>query len=42
MSGTGATVAAALTEAPKVEIRRYCGYPAYGAGAAGFDSWRFF
>lgn len=42
MSGTGATVAAALTEAQKVEIRRYCGYPAYGAGAAGFDSWRFF
>jgi len=39
MSGT---VAAAFTDAQKAEIRRYCGYPAYGAGAAGFSSWRFF
>jgi hypothetical protein len=23
-------------------VRRYCGYPAYGAGAAGFQGWRFF
>jgi hypothetical protein len=33
---------AAFTEAQKVDIRRFCGYPAYGAGAAGFNSWRFF
>jgi hypothetical protein len=38
MSGT----ATALTDAQKVDIRRFCGYPAYGAGAAGFSSWRFF
>ena len=24
------------------DIRRHCGYPAYGAGAAGFQGWRFF
>jgi hypothetical protein len=24
------------------DIRRFCGYPAYGAGAAGFQGWRFF
>ena len=26
----------------KTDIRRFCGYPAYGGGAAGFQSWRFF
>jgi len=31
-----------FTDAQKVDIRRFCGYPAYGAGAAGFSSWRFF
>jgi hypothetical protein len=36
------TVPGAFTDAQKVEIRRFCGYPAYGAGAAGFESWRFF
>ncbi len=39
MSGT---VAAGFTDAQKADIRRFCGYPAYGAGAAGFNSWRFF
>lgn len=34
---TGPLAAAELTDA-----RRFCGYPAYGAGAAGFQSWRFF
>ena len=24
------------------DIRRFCGYPAYGAGASGFQGWRFF
>jgi hypothetical protein len=31
-----------FTDAQKADIRRFCGYPAYGAGAAGFSSWRFF
>lgn len=39
MSGT---VATAFTDAQKADIRRFCGYPAYGAGDAGFSSWRFF
>lgn len=38
MSGT----VAVFTEAQKVDVRRFCGYPAYGAGASGFQSWRFF
>src|SRR4051812_32306566 len=29
-----------LTELEKIETRRHCGYPAYGAGASGFSSWR--
>lgn len=32
----------AFTEAERTDIRRYCGYPAYGAGDAGFQGWRFF
>ena len=32
----------AFTDAEKTDIRRFCGYPAYGAGAAGFQSWRFY
>lgn len=39
MSGTAATP---FTDGQKTDIRRFCGYPAYGAGNAGFDSWRFF
>lgn len=39
MSGT---VAGGFTDAQKTDIRRFCGYPAYGAGPAGFNSWRFF
>jgi hypothetical protein len=31
-----------FSDAQKADIRRFCGYPAYGAGAAGFESWRFF
>ena len=31
-----------FTDAQKTDVRRYCGYPAYGAGAAGFQGWRFF
>ena len=32
----------AFTPAQATDIRRFCGYPAYGAGAAGFQGWRFF
>ena len=31
-----------LSDAERVDVRRYCGYPAYGSGASGFESWRFF
>ncbi len=39
MSGS---VPTSFTDAQKADIRRFCGYPAYGAGAAGFNAWRFF
>lgn len=32
----------AFTEAEKTDIRRYCGYPAYGAANSAMQSWRFF
>jgi hypothetical protein len=32
----------ALADAEKVDVRRYCGYPAYGAAPEGMQSWRFF
>ena len=31
-----------LTDGQKVDARRHCGYPAYGAGPAGNIGWRFF
>jgi hypothetical protein len=31
-----------FTDFEKTDIRRFCGYPAYGAGASGFQGWRFF
>lgn len=31
-----------LTEAEKVDLRRFCGFPAYGTGSAGLQSWRYF
>jgi hypothetical protein len=39
MSGS---VPTSFSDAQKADVRRFCGYPAYGAGAAGFNSWRFF
>ena len=39
MSGA---IVTSFTDAQKADVRRFSGYPAYGAGAAGFDSWRFF
>ncbi len=41
MSGSIPTTAT-FTDAQKVDIRRFCGYPAYGGTPAGFQSWRFF
>lgn len=32
----------AFTEAERTDIRRFCGYPAYGAGNQGFQGWRFY
>jgi hypothetical protein len=31
-----------LSDAERVDIRRFCGYPAYGAAPTGMQSWRFF
>jgi hypothetical protein len=31
-----------LTDAEKVDVRRFCGHPAYGAAPAGMQSWRYF
>ena len=31
-----------FSDAEKTDIRRFCGYPAYGAGPWGFQGWRFF
>ncbi|MBE7157901.1 MAG: hypothetical protein INR62_05630 [Rhodospirillales bacterium] len=31
-----------LAEAEKVDVRRFCGYPAYGMAPAPLQSWRFF
>jgi hypothetical protein len=39
MSGSSAYV---VVESDKVDLRRFCGYPAYGFGPAGFQGWRFF
>jgi hypothetical protein len=36
------SVPGSFTDAQKADIRRFCGYPAYGATAAGFSNWRFF
>ena len=31
-----------LSDAERVDIRRFCGYPAHGAAQTGMESWRFF
>lgn len=31
----------AFTDAERTDIRRYCGYPAYGNGTDGYQGWRF-
>ena len=32
----------AFTDAEKTDIRRFCGYPAYGAASSSSQAWRFF
>jgi hypothetical protein len=31
-----------FSDAERADIRRFSGYPAYGAGAAGMENWRFY
>jgi len=31
-----------ITDPDKTDARRFCGYPAYGAGNAGNMGWRFY
>jgi hypothetical protein len=31
-----------LTDAEKTDIRRFCGYPVYGAAPDGMQTWRFY
>lgn len=31
----------AFSDVERTDIRRHCGYPAYGSGAEGFQGWRF-
>jgi hypothetical protein len=45
MSGTSSSSSlpsTAFTDAEKTDIRRFCGFEAFGQGASGFQSWRFF
>jgi len=42
MSGSSSLSSDPLSEAERVDVRRFCGYPAFGAGSSGFQSWRFF
>jgi hypothetical protein len=32
----------AFTDTEKTDIRRFCGYPAYGGTSQGFNGWRFY
>ena len=42
MSGSSTLPTDPFTDAERTDVRRFCGYPAYGSGASGFSSWRFF
>ena len=42
MSGSIGLSGLPFNDAEKVDIRRFCGYPAYGVNVTGFQSWRFF
>ena len=32
----------AFSDHERTDVRRFCGYPAYGAGNSGFQGWRFY
>ena len=42
MSGTASLSSGPLTDGEKVDVRRFCGYPAIGSRETGQESWRFF
>ena len=42
MSGSLAFGTTPFTDAERADIRRFMGYPAYGSGSNGFQSWRYF
>lgn len=42
MSGSVGLSTAPFSDAERVDMRRFMGYPTYGAGASGFQGWRFF
>ncbi|MGI4793133.1 MAG: hypothetical protein ACRYG8_03425 [Janthinobacterium lividum] len=43
MSGsTSDALPGQLSDSERTDVRRFCGYPAYGNGNSGFQSWRFF
>lgn len=42
MSGSTSFSNQQLSEAERVDVRRFLGYPAYGSGNTGAQSWRFF
>lgn len=42
MSGSASLSTAPFTDAEKADLRRFMGFPAYGAGASGFQGWRFY
>lgn len=42
MSGSASLSTAALSDAERADMRRFCGYPSYGPGNSGFQGWRFY
>lgn len=42
MSGTASLSSTPLTDGEKMDVRRFCGYPAVGSRETGQESWRFF
>lgn len=42
MSGSGGAVVEVLADSQKVDVRRFCGYPAFGSGNDGNAGWRFY
>ena len=42
MSGSSGAIAGVLSDAQMVDVRRFCGYLAFGSGADGNAGWRFY